>query len=164
MDNKYVICNGELYHYGVRGMRWGVRKTPASTGQSRNSSKGSWWPFKKKAQPGNDNKNSKLTEKQIKKMKLSEVPDDVLKARIARLDLERRYKELSAQVNPPKSTRGRDFTLRVMEKIGENTLVNIGTQAANKGLGTAINKMFGVDSDDVVNRIVNPNKGQSDKK
>ena len=23
----YVIVNGELYHYGVPGMRWGVRKT-----------------------------------------------------------------------------------------------------------------------------------------
>lgn len=23
----YVICNGELYHYGVKGMKWGVRKS-----------------------------------------------------------------------------------------------------------------------------------------
>lgn len=26
MVNNYVICNGELYHYGVPGMRWGVRR------------------------------------------------------------------------------------------------------------------------------------------
>ena len=25
--NEYVIINGELYHYGVKGMKWGVRKT-----------------------------------------------------------------------------------------------------------------------------------------
>lgn len=26
MENRYVIVDGELYHYGVPGMKWGVRK------------------------------------------------------------------------------------------------------------------------------------------
>lgn len=25
-EREYVIVNGELYHYGVKGMKWGVRK------------------------------------------------------------------------------------------------------------------------------------------
>jgi hypothetical protein len=32
MDNNYRIIGGELYHYGVKGMRWGVRRYRNSDG------------------------------------------------------------------------------------------------------------------------------------
>jgi hypothetical protein len=136
-------------------MKWGVRKSRPTSSSGRGL-------FRKRVKKTEPKENQEV--KAPKKKKISDLSDDELKTRIARLDLEKRYKELAKAVNPPKSTRGRDFALRVIEKIGENTLVNIGTQAANKGLGVAINKMFGVDSNDTANRIVNPNKGQSDKK
>ena len=33
MTNTYVISSGELYHYGVKGMKWGVHKARVSKSQ-----------------------------------------------------------------------------------------------------------------------------------
>lgn len=200
----YIYKDGELMHYGVPGMRWGVRK-------ARPTSSGIRWPFKRKEQanakdqpekPGlfkrkkkisemtddeikaklaridlenrlketlknqkaNSNPNPPAKKKNVTYKKLSELTNEELQTKIDRMALEKRYRDLAKEVNPPKSTRGRDFVLRVVEKIGENTIVNLGTQAINHGVGVAINNAFGVKSNDTQNRIVNPQKGQSDKK
>lgn len=192
---NYIYKDGELMHYGVPGMRWGFRKARYSETSGRRG----WFGRKRKLAPDDEPAKKKTrideekeSDKPIEKRKVSDLSDDEIRARLARMDLEKRYteatekpkkdpnaklraevermqlearrKELVTSMRPQKSHRGRDFTLRVLEQIGEKTLVNIGTQAGVKGLGLAINKMFNVDPYDTEKRIVNPNKGQADKK
>ncbi len=145
----------EFRHYGIKGMKWGVRRTPAQLGHLvKRSPKGSPARVPKKAEE------KKATSK---KKKLSELTDDEIRQRISRLELERRYKDLLKEESK-KVSRGKQFCMNVIETIGKNSLTNLGTQAANHVIGDAINKIAGVDSSDAAHRIVNPQKGQTDKK
>ena len=66
--------NETLYHYGVLGMKWGVRRTPAQLARARKK-----------------NTRSKAKEKED----ISKLSNEELSARIKRLELELRYSELS---------------------------------------------------------------------
>ena len=103
--------------------------------------------------------------------------DDEIKKRIERLKLENEYR--TASKKEQKKETARKFVSEVMLQIGKNTLTNIGSQAATHAFGTLINKACGVDIKNErfkkadgsfdkelyqMYRIVNPQKGQSDKK
>ena len=123
---------------------------------------------RKRALKGDDERKL-IKEKKIKKnnhdeRKTSDMTIEELREKIARLELEKRYRELSKEQNPPPSREGKNYVIGILKNIGKNTLENVGTQAANHMLGSMINKAFGVDSADKDRRIVNPQKGQSDKK
>lgn len=153
------MISNAFAHHGIKGMRWGVRRTPEQLARA------SGRPI-----PESDGKESGRREEKkdssgtSRKKTISDLSDDELRQRISRLELEKRYKDLEKADAKPKSTRGRDFCVNVLETIGKNTLTNIGTQAANHVLGEAINKIAGVSSDDKAHRVVNPQKGQEEKK
>ena len=128
------MVNTELTHHGVKGQKWYVRRFQNKDGSLTNLGK------KRKASSG-ESVNEKNT-----------LSDEELKQRISRLELEKRYRELSGNSEQKKVSKGRTFVGEVLEKSGKN----IATQLATYALGTAVNKFFGAE-------IVNPKKGQKDK-
>lgn len=74
--------NNELYHYGILGMKWGVRRTPEQLGHR---------PIKKKKTASEHNDYKKAhSEKSIKSMS-----DKELRERLNRLQMEQQYSKLS---------------------------------------------------------------------
>lgn len=90
-----------LAHYGILGMKWGIRRTPEQLERASPKTSG---------------------------RKLSELSDDEIQARIDRINLERRYKDLTKPEARKKSARGKEFCEDLLKDIGNNVAKNLGKQ------------------------------------
>lgn len=141
----------ELLHYGILGMKWGVRRTPEQLRRARGE-------LKSETDGGSKKTTSSKSSSSSGKKRTSEMTEDELRSKIQRLELEKRYKDLmKSTAPPPKSTKGRDFVQRVLEKSGENIMTQLTTVVMGKAVNATIGKMFGDEN------LVNPKKGQKDK-
>lgn len=104
-----MAYQNELYHHGILGMKWGVRRY-----QNKD---GSLTPAGKKRYAKLNSELNKLRTGASKTMqseynKHVGVSDDELKARIARLKLEDEYSQLASKLNPKKVKNGESFVMK----------------------------------------------------
>ena len=128
--------NNELMHYGVPGMKWGVRRTPAQLGRKKTSSSKSLFGKKKpKPKPKAKSESSKK-ETAPKPKSVKEMSDEELSTAISRLQLEQKYKELS----PQKVSTGKAITKRILNNIVVPAAEDVGRQMVKTALTRAGNK------------------------
>lgn len=121
--------NNELYHYGVLGMKWGVRKSRNSGGSSAR---------KKSSRDTEDSRIKDLRKKDVKnRRKLS---DADLKKKIERLKMEKQLKELTAEEISP----GKKFVSDVMSSSGKKVVTTFVTGATIYGVKAAMTRKFNV--------------------
>ena len=125
-----------LQHWGIKGMKWGVRRY-----QNKD---GSLTPAGKK----------RYSDSSSSKTDLSSLSDEEIRRKINRLQLEKQYRDLMKPVEQKKRNAGKEFVQDVLRNSGKN----IATQLVTYVLGEAVNKYVGKGK-----QIVNPKKGQKDK-
>lgn len=147
----------ELIHYGVKGMKWGVRRTAEQLGHTtKKTAKKAASAAKEAYSKRKERKQSEKAAKIRKKKKVKDMTDEELREHISRMQLEKQYLELKKQTAPQRS-KGSKFVEQVLTKSGDN----IATQFVTYVLGTGTNKAFASVFGDPA--IVNPKKGQKDK-
>lgn len=93
-----------------------------------------------------------------KNKKISEMSNEEIQAKIDRLNLEQKLKNLESPENP-KSETGKGK--KIVEEILTNSAKNIGSQVGSYLMGTIANKVLeNVEGDP---KAINPKKGQKDK-
>ena len=119
--------NSQLYHHGIKGMRWGVRRTPEQLGYSTNTSKAkqkkTFGIFKKKG-TAKKNQTEEPEDIEVKKQRIlkSRSPkelykhadlftDNELQSAYNRLNLERNIANLS----PKEVDKGKQFVQNVAD-------------------------------------------------
>ena len=143
---EYNYYDGnELYHHGVKGMKWGVRRTPAQLGHD--TGRIDLQKTKKKVDAAgtivNETRNinntaSKKAQKKAQKQKLSEakiMSDQELRDRVKRLNMEQQYVRMSTE----QMNAGRSNVNSVLNSVG--TVVNVASSAL--AIAVAIQKLKG---------------------
>ena len=145
MWNYNYYDDNELYHHGIKGMKWGVRRTPAQLGHDTGGV--DLQKAKKKVDAANtivnetrniNNNVSKKQSKKVQKQKMAEVKsmsDKELRERVNRLNMEQQYMRMSSeQMNV-----GRANVNSVLNNVG--TIVNVASSAL--AIAVAIQKLKG---------------------
>lgn len=129
-----------MYHHGIKGMKWGVRRNPSQLSRARGSSE-------------SDADKTVKTERKTAAKNRRTMSDADLKKRIERLKLEREFKSLTEEDIAP----GRKFTSEVLSTAGKRALTVAATGAVAYAMKTAMTKEF--DIKEAASYIAaNPNK------
>ena len=114
----------ELRHYGVKGMKWGVRKNRGGTSTSRSRFKSDY------ESPKGDRKRKVYTKQGY------QLTDKELNRRIKRLSKEKQYQDLQREVNSTRMSSGRKAVSKALSSVGTVALTSIATYGVAKMINT----------------------------
>ena len=140
VERRKIKMDNYLQHYGVLGMRWGVRRTPAQLGRSSNGStkRKRFSIGVKKSVPKQDIQSIKPKQKTIK-----DLTDDELRQKINRLRMEQEYRNLS----PAQISTGKKVVDRILKNVVTPAAEDVAKQLTKSMMTKAVNKAFNLDDE-----------------
>ena len=121
----------ELYHFGIKGMRWGVRRYQNPDGSLTNAGK-------KRLSKGHTSNEETDSSNKSKTKTVKEMSDDELSQAITRLQLEEKYKSLS----PKNVSKGKEFVDTVANDVLKPAAIDIGKQVAKSLMVKGVNSLI----------------------
>lgn len=112
-----------LKHYGIKGMKWGVKKAKDSVSESRKSRAAA-----KKAPASSDHNTATAARKKASQGGLSKLSNKELQDAINRMNLESQYKTLQAKNPTPQQAAmnyGKKIALSVAKDMAKTTMKNV---------------------------------------
>lgn len=128
--------NSELYHHGIKGQRWGIRRYQNPDGSLTSAGKDRYVK---------NERNQKLKERRT-------LSDDELRSRIQRLKLEHEYKRLSEEDIKP----GKKFCDEFLKNFGRTVLTSVATGSTLYAINGMLTREF--DPHKAANYIAPPPK------
>lgn len=139
----------DLYHWGIKGMKWGVRRyqnkdgTRTPAGLKR---------YATKVKDSIDKRKSKKAAEKLRKKPIGELTDDELKFRIERAQRERQLFELErpmSSLNKEHINLGKQFLINAGQKVIGPAMVDAGRNLLTKFLNDRIGNALGLNGKDV---------------
>lgn len=128
----------DMKHYGIRGMKWGIRRTPAQLAAAGkkgggSSDKGSGTPKKAPANETSSQRYSRL-QAEAKAGRSSKLSDEDLRWFNARTDALARINKLNQQ----KPGWLQDTSKKVLQEVAKETMKQVASAAAKKYIGAPL--------------------------
>ncbi len=114
---------GELTHYGVKGMKWGVRRSEAQLARAA------------------EKRGQKRAARDEQKNKIKNMSDDDLRSAINRMNMERQYAQLTGTTNQQLGARK---VGQIVAKEGGQVLTNAAKQVATEMVKRELQKAVGM--------------------
>lgn len=157
MGSNYVLTpdgsfvnEDELYHWGIKGMKWGVRRYQNSdgsltaAGRKRYTDKDGNLNAAGKKKFGNSVKTKTESEAETPKRKsVKDMTDDELNKAVIRARQEDEYNRLRPEPKPEvKNATAKAFAKRLVNEVAVPALINSGKNALQKALDKQANELL----------------------
>lgn len=148
MENHELVSFGDLpvsdlMHYGIRGMKWGVRRYQNKDGSLTTAGK------KRRAKLEAEldklgGKKSDSDDSASKPKTVKEMNDNELRDAVNRLQLEKQFRSLQSELNPKKVSAGKEFVGKLGKKLGDAAADAAGS-AGRTFMEKKLKEVLGVD-------------------